>query len=410
MRLAQSIDKTSFLKHLDNIITYLFYIFIFLLPISKATTEIFFTLIFLIWIFKKIFSKGRLKEWFPKTDLNLLLFLFLIICFLTIFNSVEPKESLRGFWGKWFQWIMTYFIFVDSINAEKKFAYSLKILSIGYFIILLDGVYQFITGRDFFCFLPLENSRWITSTLKNLNTYGGYLALISPITIFFIGNNINLFYFRLFLLLIIPLFLFNLFFTNSASLWIALSISSFLVFLFLRKKIKKINILFLLFPLLLFFTLFLIPIFRERIFSLCSQLDLNKGGRFPIWRDTLREIIKNPFLGKGINTTRGFIVKKYSSSLLLIKYAHIHNLFLHIALETGIIGLFIFCWIIYKILKTVFSFTQRNGLISYGLFISFVSFLITNIFDTHIGEQIFTLFWIIVGVIMVYKNLNKNIK
>lgn len=398
----KKIKKDKFLSSLDKLKLFFLYSLVFITPISKAGMEISFALVFLVWLIQKIFLKGiKIKEYLPQTKLTFPVFLFLSVCFLSIFNSVEPKESIKGFLGKWFQWAMIYFIFVDTIDSERRMTNVLKILSFSFTLMLLDGVYQLIMGKDFLRSFPLEGVGWITATFRSLNTFGGYLVLISPIVFCFLFSNLSKYSFRFFFLGIIPLFLLCFIFSYSASSWIALTSGLILIILYSKKLRMKYKVWFLSIPFLLIFIILFQPIFRERILTLPVQMDFNAGGRFTIWRDTLKEIVKNPLLGKGVNTTRSYVVKKYSTSPILRKYAHIHNLFLHFMLEIGILGLFAFLWIIWTVLKTVFSFIDKSY-IFYGLSISFMGFLITNLVDTHIGEQIFGLFWVIIGIIMDY--------
>ena len=153
--------KEIFLKQLTTIKLYIFYFLIFFLPISKATTEIFFTLIFLLWLLERIISKRKLKDYLPKTELNIPIFLLLAVLFATIFNSVAPRQSLRGFFGKWFEFVMLYFFTVDIVDSEKKFKTIFWLFTSSLTLIIVDAVYQSISGRDFLYLRSLEQGIWI---------------------------------------------------------------------------------------------------------------------------------------------------------------------------------------------------------------------------------------------------------
>ncbi len=394
--------NNKILDNLKKVKLFFLYLLIFILPISKAGTEITFAVLVFLWFSIRIFAKTRISDYFPRTKLNLPLCLFLLVCFLSIFHSVEPKESMRGFLSRWVKFTMVYFIFIDTVDSPKKMKTALKVFTLSFSLLLLDGVYQFFAGSDLLLSFPLEGSFWITATFRSLNTFGGYLVLSAPIILCFLWQNVSKIFFKICFIFILPLLLFCFILSNSASSWIALLVALVVFGIFSRYK-KQFLIWALLFNLCLMSILVLQPLFRDRVFvDLSQQMDLTKGGRLAIWRDTLKEIAKNPFLGKGVHTTRGYVVAKYSSSPLFKRYAHTHNLFLHITLELGIIGLFIFLWIIWIILKTIFSLLGKIYLF-YGLGTGLLAFLITNLVDTHMGEQIVISFFIVIAMIMNYQ-------
>lgn len=401
------LSKDKLLLVLQKSKLFFLYFLIFILPFSKAGMEITFILVFLFWLIPKFLLKGiKIKEYLPQTKLTFPVLLFLLVCFLGIFNSVEPKESIRGFFGKWIQWVMIYFIFIDTIDSKRKMTNVLKILSFSFTLILLDGVYQFFVGKDFFRSFPLEGMGWITATLRNLNTFGGFLALVSPVVVFFLIKDLPKISFRLSLYLIILLFLFCLFFSNSASSWIALSTSYILIIFFLKKYKVKYKLWFLTMPLLLIFLVMSQPIFRERITTLPLQIS-SEGGRFAIWKQFFSEAKKNPILGKGLNTTCTSIIKKYSDSpFFLSGEDNPHNLYLSLFLETGILGLIAYLWLLFGIYRVLFSLS--NDMLGYGIFLGITSFLIVNLFDRIWDERIQCLFWVIIGLSVAYSKLKEK--
>jgi O-antigen ligase len=75
------------------------------------------------------------------------------------------------------------------------------------------------------------------------------------------------------------------------------------------------------------------------------------GGRIEVWKRGLKMIIKNPLLGVGIN---GFVTAEgLSHNDIGGKWSTAHNSFIQIGAELGIIGLFLFCYVIWSSLRGV---------------------------------------------------------
>jgi len=399
-----SFKKETLLKGLSAAKLYIFYFLIFFLPISKAAIEIAFALIFLIWFIEKLFKKGKIKDIFPKTELNLPIFAILVVCFLTIFNSVEPKESLRGFFGKWFEFAMLYFFTLNIIDSEKKFKTVLWVFSGSLTLISVDAIWQFISGKDFFYLRSLEQGVWIRGYFTSINLFAGLLTLIAPIVLTFLIT-FRKKYVRLYTYFLFSILFFCLLFSNSAETWIFISLSLiFGVFFYKNRRLFRYVILFLI---VLWFIVLISFSFRERLISLKEkQIISSQGklvGRTAIWLAVLQEVKNNPVLGKGINTTRASIIKKYSKNSNFVKLLsenHPHSLYLYILLECGILGLSVYLWFLYRIFKIITTSFKRD-ILSYGFFVSIVGFLGINLTDIMWGERLQGLFWVIIGLAVI---------
>lgn len=90
----------------------------------------------------------------------------------------------------------------------------------------------------------------------------------------------------------------------------------------------------------------------KRVKSIADLEELSNKGRTEIWKDTLKSIKNHPLLGVGIGNFPVVLGQTVSAAK---KGASAHNLFLDIAAETGILGLFAFLAIFYEIGKTAFK-------------------------------------------------------
>jgi len=387
----------SIVARLRNVRFYVFCILVALVAVSKATIEITFGLMLFLWIVENaLVKKWKIREYFPKTKLNLPIAILIGVFFLSIFNSVVFDLSLRKFFSKWVQYIMLYFFTVNIIDSRKKFKIVLSIFSMSLALILVDGLWQFVTGIDFLRSYPIEGL-WIRGYFYGLNPFGAFIILLSSIVVSFLfstKNKIKIFGMFIFCLALICLLL-----SCSLISWVALVLSLSIILFFNKRKILRIipGLILLLVVIVSFF-----PTFKTRIAEGFWNGFHGEGGRVAIWREYSEEIIKNPILGKGLGTTNVQIAEKYSELPLVIK-ANPHSWYLLIALETGLLGLIAYLWFLQRVFKIFFS--SKKDLLWYGLFVGFLSFVLVNIADNIWDVRIQSLFWMVVGLIVVHSKL-----
>ncbi len=391
-------QSISAVNHLRNIKFYIFCLLIAFVAMSKAVIEVTFGLIFLLWVIENfLVKKWKIKEYFPKTTLNLPIVVMLTVLFLTIFNSFAPAKSLRTFFTKWVQYIMLYFFTVDIIDSRKKLRIVLGIFSVSLGIIFIDGIWQFVTGVDFLRSYPIKGT-WVRGYFSGLNPFGAFLILLSPIILSFLFSSKKK-RVKVYGLILFWLFLICLFISCSLISWAALIASLSITLFFSKLKIVRIIPILLL---LVISSVFFSPIFKGRIITGVNAVFYDQGGRVAIWKEYLLETAKNPILGKGINTTSVQIAKKYTQSPLVIK-ANPHCWYLLIAVEAGLLGLLVYFWFLKRTFKVFLS--SKKDLLWYGLFTGFLAFVIVNIVDNIWDERIQSLFWIIIGLAVVHNKL-----
>jgi O-antigen ligase len=124
-----------------------------------------------------------------------------------------------------------------------------------------------------------------------------------------------------------------------------------------------------------------------------------------IWKETVKVIKDNPIIGRGVNTFRSRFVKQYAPSL--DRWPHVHNLYLQITLEIGILGLIAFLWIFFRFYKYCFQILRQKNmdLVFLGLLSGITAFLIASLFDVFYDERLLCLFWIITGLVIVYPRI-----
>jgi hypothetical protein len=124
-----------------------------------------------------------------------------------------------------------------------------------------------------------------------------------------------------------------------------------------------------------------------------SSEDGQTDDRIIAWQSSVKLIKQNPVFGVGIGDVRAELVKEYervNAKTLSSQRLNVHNQFLEIFLENGIIGFVIFLWIFG--LMILLAFREKNLL--YGIFI--VMMVIFFMFETVLyrlaGVAFFSLF------------------
>jgi len=203
--------------------------------------------------------------------------------------------------------------------------------------------------------------------------------------------------------------LLTLFFTYSYGAWFAvfLSIGIASFFYFPKKHFFIILI-----STFFFFFSFLTFQFNSQKFS--SLLNFSErsslASRLMIWKVSERLIIENPILGIG----PGNFQKKYLSLQplfpLYLEWAvpQPHNIFLAFWLESGILGLVGFVFLLYFVFYSLFKRTRGMNL-SFILFSFFLYFIIHGMFDTLFWKNDLALvFWIFITIFL--KTYNETFK
>jgi len=204
------------------------------------------------------------------------------------------------------------------------------------------------------------------------------------------------------------LLLFVLFQTHSYTAWISVFLS-WLFFLFLERKntslFQRMQKLFLLVCILLSF--FLLESGSEKWQSLVHLQERSSiASRIMIWDVAIQAIKEHPFWGIGIGRFQEVYLAYQSQFPLYLEWAvpQPHNLFLALWLETGIIGLISFLFLIIFWAKNHFLLRKKTEDKSIkkrsALFLAFLtSFLLIGFFDTPFFKtDLAFFFWMMIGL------------
>lgn len=376
----------------DKVTEFSLYITIFFLPASNRIAEISIGIGILAWIINRAASCDIRPLY---TKLSIPIFAYLIINLLSLVFTTNFYISLRALIGKLAEYILIYFLAVETINTKERLRNMLAILLASAAIIAIDGVAQQYTKVDILRGRPMALNG-ITGPFKNQNDLGSFISLVFPISLsflFFTKKNKK----KLFMLVVSSILLACLIATYSRGAWVGVLMGVFAI-LFLKKK--RLIPIFLTGLIILFFLL--PPSLKYRASQIFNFREHTVTHRHMLWNTAIDMTRAHPITGQGVGTFMYNFAKYRPRGNEGVYYAH--NCFLQIAAEVGLFGLAAFIWILaaffynafntIKYLKDGFHLAALMGLTG-GL----IAFLIHSAVDTNLYSlPLAMLFWISLGL------------
>jgi putative inorganic carbon (HCO3(-)) transporter len=367
--------------------------------------NVFMGLLIISFLAKKILK----KEWrFVRTAINLgLLLLFIITC-LSVFNSINFRDSFKGGILRLLQYIFIFFVIVEELKDQKQIKKIVFSIGAGLILASVDEIWQVATGRDFIRgYATIVNIGLVraTASFKDSNTLGIYLSAIAPLIF-----GLTLYYFKgvrkIALVLVSLLALTGIALTYSRPTLLATYVAIFFLGLARRSKF--------LVAILIIFTLvspFLLP---KSVKDWAKVVDYNpirfmcNDDRIAVYLNSLNMIKDHPIIGLGANTYMKNY-RKYKESpeyrnIVTLDYMYAHNNFLHMAAEIGLVGLGIFIYLLYKLFRGCANIYRRlDGhflkVVLLSLSACLIAFLINGFTESSLySSRVAIIFWYITGL------------
>lgn len=332
---------------------------------------------------------------FLKTPLNKPIFFYILACIIStglgiMMGGVNAKTGTL-FVLKYIEYFIVYFMIVNHVKSADQIKHLIFCLLLTCFIVSVIGLIQIPGGERVSA--PFEGER------GEPNTLGGYLLFLGAIAagLLLKAEDNRSRHMCIFLILaIIPSFLF----TQSRASYLGLIVAAFIIGLSTRHRLVITGI--------LTATLLLSPLFlpqevKDRILHTFSQpeeagqirvgdihLDTSTSARVASLKKIMGDWPKRPIFGYGV-TGYEFLDSQYPRVLI----------------ETGIIGLIMFLYLLYAVLKLAINHMKKltspyfKGL-SIGFFAGFVGLLFHALgANTFIIVRIMEPFWFFAGIITV---------
>jgi len=418
-------------KKIKKIIEYLLYIFVFLIPwqtryiynsltlkgevweygkLSFYLSElVLFLLIifFLIFISRLVKKDSELKQKSKSSLATKIIFLFLLVVLISFLGALNQRLYFYGL-IKLIEAIVLYLL-IFKINFDYcklgiSFVASMflhSILAIYQFFSQSIGANKYlgiasqISNQGGVSVLEGSFGRLLRAYggLSHPNILGGFLViailiLISiyfyPVKSGFLFNKVVkkkkpvLFYIGL-------IILFNaLILSFSRSAWLALGISLFLLLIYsLLKKVeikKTISILIILILISVISFVLLNDFIQTRI-QQNERLEIKSSTeRIALEKQALVLVKDNWFLGTGFNNYVLTIYKKIDNNLNIWEYQPVHNVYLLILVELGILGMILYIFLFFYFLYKSF---QSSDLKKFILGLALLSIIIINFWDHY---------------------------
>ena len=255
------------------------------------------------------------------------------------------------------------------MENKKILNYFFIVALITFFIVSLDGLYEFIYGHNIF------NNKAFPGRIAGLFgdewVIGSFLSRILPIMIclYLIQQNKYNNYFKLFFIITIILSIVTISLSGERAAFIFLIISILLyLVLFLKNyflQYKIFSIVLIIFLLVILSSPFMSENSKDRIFNSMNDhtsLDLNKNHYLAYYNSAYEMFLNKPILGHGPKSFRIKCddFKNYDIGCNM----HPHNTYLQLLSETGFLGfIFIFSFFIYisiNLLKILFKKNITN--------------------------------------------------
>jgi len=334
--------------------------------ISIYPLEAILTISVLICIYKLIVGT---ENYFRNIKLVYACIPFVLCIMLSAIKSIElsltAKELVR-----WLELFLIYYLTINLINDDRKMRVILYSMVLAVAIVSIWGIVKFII-------LGMGHST--LALFNNPNPFAGYINLIIPVSFGMLMVSVFLWE-KITLGIFTVLSILAWFSTFSRSAYLSLILTIILVFF--MTKIKKRVALFLVMLLAVCVIVLSLTeiktgfVYRFRLQPTLSSLE-HRTMPYPVGLDMVKD---NLILGIGIGNYP-LLIEKYTTREALIQ-TNLHNLYLQVLVETGIIGLcaFVF-WLVCIVKYLVRSLKALEKTRNYSLFVGLVGGVIVYLFN-----------------------------
>jgi len=331
-------------------------------------------------VFIKIISKLKSKEGFIVLSIIILNLLFAINPVVALIKWLKVAEFV----------LLSIVICVLANKVNTKIVFYSLVFSIALFSIIgiaqvflgsnIGGAMYYLGERSFNLSSPAvalttllgRETLRAYSTFSHPNSMAGYLLLVLIILPRFVKDNVKKIMSKMLLSIVLIITILGTLFTFSDG-----AIVSFIILFSLFFLSKTHRVLFkrlvLVIPIaLVIFSVFLNPMLNSRRFeSLVSRQNIQE--RIYLNEVAMSTFSKSPLIGVGLNNTILTIPKSKIAPPKLWILQPVHNVFLLLLVETGLVGLLTFLYFVYRLI--FYSLSKNNTIVFIIMFILFTGFL-----------------------------------
>jgi len=389
------------------------------------------TVLCVLWISELVRNKDKRINFFPKISLPF--FCLISVATISMANASFPELSLFEI----VQVLKMYlgFLYVaNNIRSRKEIQFVVVLLLLGLFLESLLGLAQYKFDRPFvptilggperlgYIRLGEPLSR-ISGTWASYNDFAWYLTFMMPISMSLLFSRIGGIYKSMCGLTLVA-GIGALICSLSRAGWYSFGIGILIVLLLSFSKTKgktglknfttSIVTVLIIISIVLSANPQFLNIVNRRIFT----DDYGAAwSRIPLMQVAYSIIKANPLVGVGINNYTE-VMRDYDTTnigITSITAYQVHNIFLQIAAEMGIIGLAIFIWLIFIVyregLRYIKSSEDVMSSIVIGVIAGVTAFLIHGLVDAaSLGNHLFLIFWFFTGIVIAIIKIESETK
>lgn len=367
----------------------------FLLPLWLDGATFFLLVGSGIWVSQKL----RHEVSFKKKPLNKAMGLFIILSALSIAVSPDKPFSIYNYLHLMGRYMLLYGLIVQTVETKEELRRIFLALFLGTAIVCGYGFYQYAAPMDISAQDWVDQEQFpelkkrVFSTLENPNLLAGYLVILLPLVFGALLNEKRKIMKRSFVLLLGAVFI-CLILTFSRGAWLTLPAMVLVLGLVHQKRWLW---LLLLLPLGLLFQQGVL----ERLTSIFNPTDTSSMMRLALWQSTLTMISDHPWLGIGW----GVYYQVYPLYDFFVQgetiVCHAHNLYLNLAAEIGLPGLFTFLYLYISFVRQAYKTYKQEpqspiGGLMLGLTTAYMALAVMSLTD-HVlfNIQLSMLFWLL---------------
>lgn len=388
----------------------------FCLPISIAATNVALGILLILWLGLMI---ARRRIVFEKTVIFLPFLVFLLISIISALGAVNIQRGFRGIKSDLL--VLVFFIVASNLGSRRQIKRVLYWFLIGAILVSFFGLLQFVLGVNesggvithtprllagwpdgLLKIIALHTKRVVSTRSHPLTLSGGLLLVLSLFAPFLLYKGWKE---KRMLIICGSMLIFAAFFlTHSRGPLLALIGALFFIELISRRGFfPYLTVVFLTVIALLIGGL----LFIDRDFKAKRFLQIRDPERVYMWQSGIAIISDNPLLGVGPkNVKEVYEEYRMPSAKKRENWGELHNNFVQIGSERGILGLGAFLWIwISLFLWSIRAYRETDikdrfrKLLNLGCLAALVGFHLSGIFEYNYGDsEVLMMLWFIMGL------------
>jgi len=298
-----------------------------------------------------------------------------------------------------------FFAGTQLFGQREQIDQALDFMSILSLLICVVALIQFFGADQLGIQFNLGSSRRVMSTLGNATYLGGFLAMMIPLTVGrMLAGRAGKLMWALLVLMTAVLFL-----TQSRGAILAVAVSLVLLFSIMkgsnpRNVFVGIGISLVLFGIALFF----LPGMATRLASLLSPAeDYSFARRIPFWSAGWQAACSSLFLGHGPGSTP-FVVASFRDADYWVNGSedivpHIHNEILEVAMESGFVGMALYCALFGVVIWHGLTVRDRkqDSALGAGIACAIIAVFLDNMAGTSLRyPPVAMVAWLLAGILV----------